>query len=121
MSKQWTLTVRNESVVQRLHFESAQTTVAALERRLAELTPQVRREPVGVFKRRFDPVRQVVVRGEISGPGGLWSGVHGGVDLRGDGSAESYTGRMRRTLVQLAPGESPYDGLLRSLEQRPKQ
>jgi hypothetical protein len=121
MSKQWTLTVRNGSEVERLRFENAQAAVLALEQRLEELTPQVKRGTVGILKRRFDPVRQVMVRGEIAGPGGLWGGVHGGVDLRGDGSAESYTGRLRRTLVQLAPGENPYEGLLRSLEQSPGQ
>jgi hypothetical protein len=66
-------------------------------------------------RRRFDAARQVVVRAEVSGPGGLLGGPRGGVDLRGDGSAEAYTGRLKRTLVELAPGESAYDGLRRAL------
>jgi hypothetical protein len=57
----------------------------------------------------------VIVRAEIAGPGGRRSGVHGGVDLRGDGSAEAYTGRFRRSVVPLEGDESPYDGLLRAL------
>jgi hypothetical protein len=119
MAGRWTLTLRNGPRVQRLHFESLQMAMAALEQRLDELAPQVKREAIGVFKRSFDPVRQVVVRAEISGPGGIWGSPRGGVDLRGDGSAESYTGRLRRTLVALAPGESAYDGLRRVLEGSP--
>jgi hypothetical protein len=38
------------------------------------------------------------------------------VDLRGDGSAEAYTGRVRRSLVQLQAGETAYDGLRRALK-----
>lgn len=116
MADRWTLTLRNGPHFQRLHFESLASAMAALEQRLDELAPQAKREAIGVFKRQFDPVRQVVVRAEISGPGG-WGAPHGGVDLRGDGSAESYTGRLRRRLVKLRAEESPYEGLQRALQE----
>ena len=116
MAERWTLTLRNGPHFQRLHFESLASAMTALEQRLDELAPQAKREAIGVFRRQFDPVRQVVVRAEISGPGG-WGAPRGGVDLRGDGSAESYTGRLRRRLVQLRSGESPYQGLRRELEE----
>ena len=58
------------------------------------------------FSRRIEPSRQVAARLEIAGPGRGAARARGGVDLRGDGSAEAYTGRMRRTIVEQRGGES---------------
>jgi hypothetical protein len=56
-------------------------------------------------------VQQVAARGEVAGPGRL----RAGVDLRGDGSAEAFTGRWRRQLVERRSGETAYDALRRAL------
>jgi hypothetical protein len=108
---QWSLTIRNGPRVERARFDTCNAALEALQERLDELTPQARREAIEVLRRRYDAARQVVVRGEIAGPGRR----RGGIDLRGDGSSEAYTGRWRRTLVALQPGESAVDGLRRAL------
>jgi hypothetical protein len=107
----WSLTVRNGPKVERARFDTLPAALEALEARLDELAPQARREAIDVLRRRYEAARQVAVRGEISGPGRR----RGGVDLRGDGSSEAFTGRWRRTLVELRPGETAYDGLRRAL------
>jgi hypothetical protein len=120
MAAHWTVTVRNGPHVERMRFSALGEALDALEERMDELAPAARRRAgrssIGqVAGRRYDPARQVAVRAELTGPGGLLGGVRGGVDLRGDGSAEAYTGRVKRSLVQLRPGESAYDGLRRVL------
>jgi hypothetical protein len=75
------------------------------------LVPAERRGRERALGREYEPGAQVAVRGEIAGPGGL----RGGVDVRGDGSAEAFTGRWRRRLVDRAPGETAYDALRRAL------
>jgi hypothetical protein len=111
----WTLTLRNGSRVERTHFEDLDAALSALEARIEELAPEARVEAVEVLKRRYDPARQVAVRGEVAGPSRYIARVRGGIDLRGDGSTEAFTGHWRRTLVGLRSGESAYDGLRRAL------
>jgi hypothetical protein len=114
-ARHWTLTVRNGPRVERARYETLATALEAMEQRLDELAPDASRQAIQVFKRRFDAVRQVAVRAEISGPGGVLGRPHGGVDLRGDGSKEAYTGHFKRRLLELQPGETPYAGLRRAL------
>jgi hypothetical protein len=113
--KQWTLTLRNGPHVERVRCETLDAAVDAMEQRMDELAPGARREAIQVFRRHYDAVRQVAVRAELSGPGGILGRLRGGVDMRGDGSAEAYTGRFKRSLVDLRVGETPYDGLRRVL------
>ena len=61
--------------------------------------------------RRFEPVQQVVARLELAGPRGL----RGGLDVRGDGSTEAFTGRMRKQLVAQRAEESAHEALVRAL------
>lgn len=66
----------------------------------------------GTFIRRIEPVHQVVARVELAGPGRL----RAGLDVRGDGSSEAFTGRVRRRLVEQRGRESAYDALRRALD-----
>jgi hypothetical protein len=94
--------------VRKERFGSLDDLLASLEARLG----RVSREPARkVFGREYDPVRQVAGRFELRGP----DGVRGGIDVRGDGSAEAYTGWIRKQLVEQRDGESAIDSLRRAL------
>lgn len=99
--------------MERARFDELSDALATLERRGAELQETADAHTIDPkISRRFEPVQQVVARLELAGPGRL----RAGVDVRGDGSAEAWTGRVRRKLVEQLPRESPYDALRRSLE-----
>jgi len=110
------LTVRDGPRVGHRRFESLGETIDAMERELDELIPTAKRRAVQLPGKRFDAARQVAVRAEVAGPGGWGARPRGGVDMRGDGSVEAYTGRLRRRLVELRAGESAYEGLRRALD-----
>jgi hypothetical protein len=104
------LTVRRRGVTRRERFASLPEALAALEARLDELAPGERRGPERGLVREIEPVAQVALRAEVAGPG-----ARGGIDVRGDGSAEAYTGRLRRVLVAREPGETATEALRRAL------
>ncbi|MEA2297416.1 MAG: hypothetical protein QOF77_352 [Solirubrobacteraceae bacterium] len=111
----WTLKVRVGPRVERSRFDALDPAVEALEERLDALAATTRREDVQFFRRTIEAARQVAVRAEIAGPGRILPAVRGGVDLRGDGSAEAFTGRSRRELIEREAGESACDALRRVL------
>ncbi len=104
------VTVRRRGATERLRFATLPDALVALEARLDALGPGERRVHEHAFARDLAPVEQVALRGEVSGPG-----VRGGVDVRGDGSAEAFTGRWRRVVVEPRPGETAHDALRRAL------
>jgi hypothetical protein len=107
------LKTRSGAKVERARFRDLGEALAALERRGNELQDGADAHAIDPrITRRFEPVQQVVARLELSGP----SRLRAGVDVRGDGSAEAWTGRVRRRLIEQQPRESPYDALRRSLE-----
>src|SRR5918998_1538084 len=108
----YTVTVRSRAKVRKERHQDLDEALAALERKGRELAEDAAERPVGgTLIRRLQPVQQVVGRIELAGPGRL----RAGVDVRGDGSSEAFTGRVRRTLVRQEDGESAYDALRRVL------
>jgi hypothetical protein len=111
----YTLTVRQGPKVERERFADLHEAIGAMESRGRQVEKDPRAHAVGgKLLRRITPVQQVVARLELSGPGRL----RAGVDVRGDGSSEGYTGRVRRRLVGQRRGESAYDALRRTLGAR---
>jgi hypothetical protein len=108
----YTLTVRAGGRVRKRRSADLGEALDELERAGRELAEGAAARPVGgSLIRRIEPVQQVVGRIELAGPGRM----RAGVDVRGDGSSEAFTGRLRRTLVEQRRGESAYDALRRTL------
>jgi hypothetical protein len=106
------ITVRSGPKVRHDRFAELGDALDGLEHRGRELQRQANGKPAGGrLMRRFDPVQLVVARLELTGPRRL----RAGVDIRGDGSTEAFTGKLRRRLVEQRPGESAYDALRRRL------
>ena len=107
----WTVRVRVGPKVERTRHELLHDAMREIERRGHELEASADAKPRSPFGRTFEPVDQVVARIELSGP----NRTRAGVDVRGDGSAEAFTGRLRREVIGQRKGESPYDALRRKL------
>jgi hypothetical protein len=105
------IVLRTGARVERLDAASLDEALDLIEARARALAAGPGRAPVAVFNRTFDPMQQVAHRAELSGG----RGARGGVDVRGDGSVEAWTGRWRRRIVSQQDGESAYDALRRTL------
>jgi len=109
------LTVREGPRVSRARYAALEDALAAIETHVAALSGRTRRETIDLKVRSFEPVAQVVARAELSGPQRLLPRVRAGIDVRGDGSAEAWTGRASRRVVEQDDGESPVAALRRVL------
>ena len=112
MAARFKLTVRTGGEVAKSRHASLEAALLALEVAADAAARGARRAPTKVFRRELPPVQQVAARLTISGPGGL----RGGLDLRGDASAEAWTGLLSKRLVEGRPGEAAVDALRRELE-----
>jgi hypothetical protein len=98
--------------VERLRFQELDPALEAIEERGHRLAKEEKARAIQPkLMRRFEPVEQVVARLELAGPGRL----RAGIDVRGDGSVEGYTGRFRRRLLEERGGESAYGALRRAV------
>jgi hypothetical protein len=109
----YTLTIRQGPKLTRVRFSELEAAMAAVEEHGRALERGADARPVGGgLSRRIEPVQQVVARLELKGSGGM----RAGVDVRGDGSSEAFTGRVRRRLVEQRRGEDAYGALRRALQ-----
>jgi hypothetical protein len=106
--------VRSGPRVDRLEAGSLDAALELIEARATALAHGPRSAPVELRYKTFEPVQQVAHRLELIPTRSR--GLRGGVDVRGDGSVEAWTGRLRRRLVEQEPGESPYAALRRTLD-----
>jgi len=108
------VTFRLGPKVERLAAGTLEEALALLEARGRAAAGGAGRRTIDLRVRRFEPVQQVAARGELRGPRRL----RAGVDVRGDGSAEAWTGRLRRAVVEQRASEDAYAALRRVLGER---
>ncbi len=102
--------VRRGPKVDKHRADTLDAALELLERHARAAQTGPRRGTVDLHVRRFEPVQQVAARLELRG-----GGLRAGVDVRGDGSAEAWTGRLGRRLVEARAGEDAYAALRRVL------
>ena len=115
MSGTYRLLVREGPRVTRVRFSTLEEALDALDARVRQLAAGSRREAIDLRVRRFEPIGQVVARAELSGPQRMFPRVRAGIDVRGDGSAEAWTGRASRQVIGQADDETPVAALRRAL------
>ena len=108
----WRVTVRSGPKVEKAKAESWEEAVDLAVREARVLANGPRRGTVDLRVRTFAPEQQVAGRVELTGPG-----VRAGIDVRGDGEAEAWSGRIRRRVVEPEERETPYDALRRFVAQ----
>jgi hypothetical protein len=111
----WTVTVRRGGRVRRERHAELAGAFEAVEAagRAAQAGPG--RGAVDIRTRRFEPVQLVAARIELSGPTRLLPNVRAGIDVRGDGSAEAWSGRIARRVLEPEGDESAYAALRRAV------
>lgn len=114
----YTLTVRDGPRVARERFDALEPALDALQAQVLSASSRPPRPTVDVKTRIFEPAAQVIARAELSGPERLLPRIRAGVDVRGDGSLEAWTGRASRRVVEPAAGETPLTALRRMLTER---
>ncbi len=102
--------VRRGPKVDKHRADTLDAALELLERHARAAQTGPRRDTVDLRVRRFEPVQQVAARLELRG-----GGLRAGVDVRGAGSAEAWTGRLGRRLVEAREGEDAYAALRRVL------
>lgn len=110
----YTLKVRDGARTLRERFDSRDALLSAAGRHAEDLAAAAANRPIKTPLRDFDPIDQVVGRVEISRKGHRpLLGEHAGIDVRGDGSMEAWSGKLSRTVIEQSPGETVLGALKR--------
>ena len=107
--------MRVGSKVERAQAATLEAALDDLERRTRIAAASGRTGAVDLRYRTFEPGEQVIARSELRGPGRWRPAVRAGLDVRGDGSVQAWTGRVARAVVEPARGEDAYAALRREL------
>jgi hypothetical protein len=106
----WKVTVRNGPAVEHVRADGAEEALDALELHARAIANTERRDTIDTRIRQFEAGDQVAARVELRGPG-----VTAGVDVRGNGAVQAWTGRVRRRPLALEDEETPFDALRRAV------
>jgi len=109
----WRITVRNGPKVEKLRAATLDEALDLVEREARVLAAGPGRRAVVLRSREFSPQQQVAGRVELAG-----RGLRAGIDVRGDGACEAWTGRVRRAVIDQEERETPYEALRRVVTQR---
>ncbi len=109
----WRVTVRTGPKVEHVKAADAEEALDAVELHGRAAATTERRGTVDVHVRRYEAGDQVAARVELKGPG-----VHVGVDVRGDGGVQAWTGRVFRRPLELEDDETPFEALRREVSAR---
>jgi hypothetical protein len=109
MGSPYVAIVRRAGRTEKTRHATLDEALDALERELRVLTTRGVPRTVRALGREYEPEAQVAARGELRGPRGL----RAGIDVRGDGAAKAFTGRVVRRPVEPRDGEDAYAALRR--------
>jgi hypothetical protein len=107
----WRITVRTGPKVEHVRTQDVEEALDAVELHGRAAANTERRNAVDTRVRRYEAGDQVAARVELRGPG-----VAAGVDVRGDGGVQAWTGRIRRRPLELEEGETPFEALRRIVQ-----
>lgn len=115
MTARYRLTVRDGPRVSRERFGTLAEALDALQATVQAHAARPPRDAIDLKTREIAPAEQVVARAEVRGPERWRPRVRAGVDVRGDGSVEAWTGGIRRRAIAREDGESAVAALRRAL------
>jgi hypothetical protein len=108
------LTIRHGPKVDREKHATLDAAVDSMREHAGRIRAEGGLPEISMF-RNYEPGVRVHARLEIS-TGGPFRGSDAGVDVMGNGALVPFTGGVRRSPIETAEGESPFDAVQAALE-----